>query len=494
MEAPLLVDVRKESCSDHHHHDEENDYLGVKSLKDAKFVLWNETVKLWKIALPVALSSLFQFLINSSVNIYAGHIGDIILSSISVYTGVISSIYLCLLYGMSSAVATLCGQAYGAGQIQSTGIFVQRSWIALFVTSIFLLPTHIYATPILEFLGQEKGIAKIAGNYALQVIPNMFSYAISLPIQRFLQAQCKVNAIMFISFVSLVIQNLLLYVFINAMDLGTTGLALATNVTGWVFALALTIYASCWCKEGWNGLSWMAFSDLWAFIRLSLSFSVMTCLDQWHGNFVVLLVGQLQNPVIALGSYSICMNILGIYAMLLFGMSIATSVRVSNTLGMSHPRAARYSFFVAMFESLFMGILFMIVIFFSKQQIATIFTNSEDMIKAVGDLANVLALALIISSASLVITGVATGCGWQVMVGYINLACYYIFGLSLGYFLGFIQHFGVKGLWGGTLSGSIIQILVITVIIWRTNWTKQVEQTANRMQKWSPKGIRKEMI
>ncbi|XP_016201003.1 protein DETOXIFICATION 35-like [Arachis ipaensis] len=80
------------------------------------------------------------------------------------------------------------------------------------------------------------------------------------------------------------------------------------------------------------------------------------------------------------------------------------------------------------------------------------------------------------------------------MVGYINLACYYIFGLSLGYFLGFIQHFGVKGLWGGTLSGSIIQILVITVIIWRTNWTKQVEQTANRMQKWSPKGIRKEMI
>jgi MATE family multidrug resistance protein len=36
------------------------------------------------------------------------------------------------------------------------------------------------------------------------------------------------------------------------------------------------------------------------------------------------------------------------------------------------------------------------------------------------------------------------GCGWQVMVGYINLACFYIVGLPIGLFLGFNQHLGVK--------------------------------------------------
>ena len=210
-----------------------------------------------------------------------------------------------LQYGMSSALGTLCGQAYGAGQIQSAGIYVQRSWIALVVTCIILLPIHLYATPILEFLGQEKEIADIAGKYAVQVIPSMFSFAINLPIQRFLQAQSKVNVIMCISFVALLIQNGLLYIFIYALHWGTTGLAMATNITGWVSALGLVIYAAGWCKEGWTGLSWLAFRDLWAFIRLSLSFSVMTCLEQWQGNFIVLLVGQLDNPVIALGSYSI---------------------------------------------------------------------------------------------------------------------------------------------------------------------------------------------
>ncbi|KAL4375584.1 hypothetical protein AHAS_Ahas05G0296400 [Arachis hypogaea] len=438
-ETPLLV--MEESTS-------EADYMAVKSFKDVKFVLRIETVKLWKIAAPMALSSLFNFLTISSLNIYAGHLGDIVLSSISLYFGVISAIYFTLLVGMSSALATLCGQAYGAGQIQSTRIYVQRSWIVLVMTCIILLPTHIYATEILKFLGQDKEIANLAGKYAMQAIPTMFSYAIVFPIQRFLQAQSK----------------------------------------------SLVVYVAGWCKEGWSGFSWLAFKDLWPFTWLSLSLSLMNCLEQWNGTFIVLLAGQLDNPTISLASYNICFNICGWYTMLMLGVNTAISVRISNTLGMSHPRAAKYSFYVTMSQSLFIGILFLIFVLLSKEHLALIFTNSEDMIRAVCDLAYLLAVAILLSSLSQVISGVATGCGWQVMVGYINLACYYILGLSLGYFLGFIQHLGVKGLWGGTLSGSIIQILVITVIIWRTNWTKQVEQTANRMQKWSPKGIRKEMI
>lgn len=39
--------------------------------------------------------------------------------------------------------------------------------------------------------------------------------------------------------------------------------------------------------------------------------------------------------------------------------------------------------------------------------------------------------------------GVAVGGGWQGLVAYINLACYYIFGLPLGYVLGYVAHLGV---------------------------------------------------
>ncbi|KAH1206904.1 Protein DETOXIFICATION 34 [Glycine max] len=452
----------------------ESDYLPVKSLKDLKFVLWTETVKIWRIAFPMALSALLQFLTISSTSIYAGHLGDIELSSISVYQGVISAIYFDLLFGMSSALVTLCGQAFGAGQIQSTCIYVQRSWIILTATCIILLPIYVCATPILKFIGQDHEIADLAGRYSIQVIPYMFSCAITFPFQTFLQAQIKVKVITCIALAVLVIQNVLLYIFINVFGWGTTGLAMVTNITGWVYAMALVVYTIGWCKEEWTGFSWMAFRDLWSFAKLSLASSVMSCLEQWYGTCIILLAGLLDNPVID-----------GWHTMLLLGISVAISIRVSNTLGMSHPRAAIYSFCVTMFQSLLLGIVFMIAIFLSKDEFAKIFTDSEDMIRAVADLAYLLGVSMVINSASQVMSGVAVGSGWQVMVGYINLACYYVVGLPIGIFLGFNQHLGVKGLWGGTMCGRILQMLVLLIIIWKTNWSKEVEQTAHRMRIWS---------
>ncbi|KAH1233525.1 Protein DETOXIFICATION 34 [Glycine max] len=481
METPLVVQ----------NFTSEADYFPVKSLKDVKFVLWAETVKIWRIALPVALTHLFQVLTNSSTSIYAGHLGDIELSSISVSQGVMSSIYFQLLFGMSSALATLCGQAFGAGQIQSTCIYVQRSWIILTATCIILLPIYIYATPILKLLGQDEGIANLAGRYSIQVIPHMFSFAIVFPTLRFLQAQSKVKVIMCIAFVVLLIQNGLLYIFINIFGWGITGLAMVSNIIGWLYAGALVVYTISWCKEEWSGFSWMAFRDLLAFAKLSLQSSVMGCLEQWYMTCIMLLAGLLDNPVIAVGSYSICVQ--GWHFMLLLGISTAISVRISNALGMSQPRAAKYTFCVTMFQSLLLGVLFMNVIFLTKEDFAIIFTNSEDMIQAVADLAYLLGVTMVLNSASQVMSGVAIGSGWQVMVAFINLACYYIVGLPIGYFLGFKQHLGVKGLWGGTMCGSVLQILILLLIIRKTNWTKEVEQTAHRMRIWNVNNFRSDL-
>jgi len=40
--------------------------------------------------------------------------------------------------------------------------------------------------------------------------------------------------------------------------------------------------------------------------------------------------------------------------------------------------------------------------------------------------------------------GVAVGAGWQSLVAYINIGCYYVFGLPAGIVLGFVLNFGVE--------------------------------------------------
>lgn len=44
----------------------------------------------------------------------------------------------------------------------------------------------------------------------------------------------------------------------------------------------------------------------------------------------------------------------------------------------------------------------------------------------------------------MIIAGVAVGGGWQALVAYINLFCYYVVGLPFGFLLGYKLKFGVQ--------------------------------------------------
>ncbi|KAL6127685.1 hypothetical protein ACLB2K_071048 [Fragaria x ananassa] len=426
-------------------------------------VCWKETVKLWKVAAPVAFTALFQYLIQSVTTIFIGHLGDLELSAISLAHNVINAIAVGFLRGMAYALGTLCGQAYGAGQIDSLGIYMQRSCIILTIACFLLLSLYIFATPFLKILGQQESIAEFAGNYSLLIIPQMFSFAINLPTQKFLQAQSKVGLITWISFVALVTHTGLLYLFIIVLGWGVNGAAVAYNITFWEVAVGQFVYVVFLCKE-----------------------------EMWYTMSMNILAGQLDNAVIALGSFSICLNFQSWEIMILVGVSTAISIRVSNELGMGHPRAAKYSICVAVLLSLVVGLVSMTSIFLSRDYIASVFTDSKVMQQAVAHLAYFLGAAMLLNSVAEVLTGVAVGGGWQMMVAYINLAAYYLFGLPLAIFLGFKANLGPMGLYGGIISGSALQILFLLIMTSRTNWDTEVEKTTKRIKKWGSKEIRTE--
>lgn len=206
---------------------------------------------------------------------------------------------------MGSALETLCGQAYGAGQVHMLGVYMQRSIIILLATCVILLPIYLFATPVLELLGQETAIAKLAGRYTMLIIPQLFTLAITFPTSKFLQAQSKVDVLAGIGFAALLVHAVFLWLFIYTFGWGTTGAAIAFDLTNWLTAIAQLGYVVGWCKDGWKGLSWAAFNEIWAFVRLSIASAVMLCLEIWYMMSIILLVGHLNNAVIAVGSISI---------------------------------------------------------------------------------------------------------------------------------------------------------------------------------------------
>lgn len=206
---------------------------------------------------------------------------------------------------MGSALETLCGQAFGAGQIHMLGIYLQRSWIILLFSCLVVLPIYIFSTPLLKLLGQDHDIANLAGQFTILTIPQLFSLAINFPSQKFLQAQSKVDALAWIGFLSLVEHAVLLWFFISVLGWGMVGAAAAFNFTSWLIPIAQVVYIFGWCKDSWLGFSWAAFKDIWAFVRLSVASAVMLCLEVWYMMSITLLAGHLSNAVIAVGSLSI---------------------------------------------------------------------------------------------------------------------------------------------------------------------------------------------
>lgn len=82
------------------------------------------------------------------------------------------------------------------------------------------------------------------------------------------------------------------------------------------------------------------------------------------------------------------------------------SVRVSNELGLGRPRAAKYSVYVTIFQSLLLGIFFMAVILATRDYYGVIFTNSLVLQKAVSKLGFLLAITMVLNSVQPVISGI----------------------------------------------------------------------------------------
>ncbi|KAL6291545.1 hypothetical protein ACE6H2_009055 [Prunus campanulata] len=446
------------------------DYAPVRSFDALRSMFWIETVKLWKIAGPTVITMLCMYGTNSVIVIFVGHLGAVELSAVSISLSVITTFAYGFLLGMGSALETLCGQAFGAGQVHMLGIYMQRSWIILFVATLCILPIYIFATPVLKLLGQEDDIANLAGEFTIQTIPSLFSLAINFPCQKFLQAQRKVKVLAWIAVLGLIIQIGMLCLFILVFGWGTLGAAVAFDIVRWGVAIAQVVYIMGWCRDGWTGFSWLAFKEIWAFVRLSLASAVMLCLEIWYFMSILILTGHLDNAVIAVGSLSIC-------------------VRVSNELGSGRPRAAKYSVYVTVFQCLLMGIFLMIVILITKDSFSLLFTSDKDLQQAVAKLAYLLGITMLLNSIQPIISGVAIGGGWQALVAYINLGCYYIFGLPFGYLLGYTANLGVMGLWGGMICGTALQTLLLLIVLYKTNWNKEVEEATKRVRKWGGQDV-----
>ncbi|CAA7027189.1 unnamed protein product [Microthlaspi erraticum] len=454
---------------------------------EIKREIWMETKKLWRIVGPAIFTRVSTYAIFVITQAFAGHLGELELAAISIVNNVIVGFNYGLFIGMATALETLCGQAFGAKKYDMLGVYLQRSWIVLFLCSILLLPMYFFATPILKFFGQPDDIAELSGTIALWAIPTHFSFAFFFPINRFLQCQLKNMVIAISSGVALVVHIFVCWLFVYRLNLGVVGAIATANVSWWLNGFILFTYITCGgCPLTWTGFSMEAFTKLWEFTKLSASSGIMLCLENWYYRILIVMTGNLENAKTVVDSMSICMSINGLEMMVPLAFFAGTGVRVANELGAGKGKRAKFAMVISVTQSLIVGIIISVLILFLHNQIGWIFSSSENVIKSVNNLSLLLAFSILLNSVHPVLSGAAVGSGWQSLVAFINLACYYFIGLPLGFIMGWIFNSGVKGIWAGMIfGGTAMQTLLLIFFTMRCNWEKEAQKASMSVKKWS---------
>ncbi|XP_062106951.1 protein DETOXIFICATION 41-like [Humulus lupulus] len=449
-----------------------------------RLVAW-ETRLLWILSGAAIAVSEFNYMLTFVTLIFCGHLSALELAGASVASVGIQGLAYGIMLGMASAVQTVCGQAYGSKKYQAMGIICQRAIVLHLGAAVLLTFLYWFSGSILTAIGQSDSIAEQGQIFTRGLIPQIYAFALSCPMQRFLQAQTIVNPLAYMSAGVFVFHVFLSWLVVDVFGLGLLGAALSLSFSWWLLVLSNGIYIllSPSCNHTWTGFSWKAFTGIWPYFKLTVASAVMLCLEIWYNQGLVLISGLLSNPTLSLDSITICMNYLNWDICFMLGLGTAASVRVSNELGAANPKVAKFSVFVVNGNSIIISLIFSAIVLIFRVPLSELFTSDPSIIEKVSNLTPLLAISIFLNGVQPILSGVAIGSGWQAVVAYVNLTAYYVVGLPIGCVLGFKTSLGVNGIWLGMVVGVFLQTVTLIILTAKTNWDTEVIKAADRVKR-----------
>ncbi|CAN1291525.1 Protein DETOXIFICATION 16 [Linum perenne] len=401
--------------------------------------------------------SLFQYSLQLISVMYVGRLGQLPLASASLATSFAGM-------GMGGAVETFCGQAYGAGKHKLLGIHLQRSMVVISLLTIPISILWAFTNQIFILLRQDENISSGAGTYAIFLIPSILPYGLLQCQLRFLQTQNLVSPLVVATALTTILHFLLCWAFIFRFGFGSQGAALSVAVSYWFNVVVLDIYIrfSSACRNTWTGFSKEGLKDLSGFLKLGIPSALMVCLEFWSYEFLVFMSGLLPNPQLETSMMSL-------------------STRVANELGAGRPKAAILAVRVGTCMSIVQGLSLSLILVWIRHVWGYVYTNDEELAAYIAAVIPILAVSNFMDALQAVFSGVARGCGWQLMGTFVNLGAYYLAGLPAAMLLTFVFNFGGMGLWMGIICGSTIQAFVLFGITQSTNWELEVRKAKARL-------------
>ena len=269
------------------------------------------------------------------------------------------------------------------------------------------------------------------------------------------------------------------YLFCYPFQMGLLGAPLATSVSYWLSFFLLVLYTRFLAgSRCWDGWSHEATENLNTFFRLAILGIIHVGSEWWAFEIVALAAGQL--GTIPLAAQSVIMTADQILNTVPFGVSIATSTRVGNLLGLRSSFKARRAANTAVWLSMLLGAMILAVLMGTRDHFAKLFNDDIQVVRLTAEVLPLVALFQIADGLNGSCGSSLRGIGRQQVGALVNLVSYYGGALPLGVWLAF-HGWGLQGLWVGQCIALYLVGMLEWAIVALSNWEVEVDKAFRRM-------------
>ena len=175
-------------------------------------------------------------------------------------------------FGMSCALETQCGQAYGAQQYRKFGVQIYTAIVSLTLACLPLTLLWVYLGKLLIILGQDPLISQEAGKFALCMVPALFAYATLQSLVRFFFMQSLISPLVISSSITLCFHVAFSWLMVFKSGLGNIGAAFSISTSYWLNVILLGLYMkfSTQCEKTRVPISMELFHGIGEFIRYAI--------------------------------------------------------------------------------------------------------------------------------------------------------------------------------------------------------------------------------
>lgn len=435
----------------------------------------------WKIVVMVFMKKSVDLI----TYVFLGHLEKRYLAAAGLANVTANVVGNSIVTGLVGALATICAQAHGARNYDILNATLQRGVIILLLACVPLTILWICSEPIIVALGQSQDIALLASTYLFYLIPGLFSFAYTVCLQGWLNAQQLTEATATIGVITAVLHPLWCYVLMYTLCLGYVGAAIALSLTRVLEGALLTFYVMMFYqfRSPFVFLAPAVFQHWSQFLRLGLP-NVLMNSQWWAEEVIIFLSGTFSHPEQELAAMSVYQYMISICYILPRSLATVGSCRVGHFLGEGDAPRAKVASLVSPILSLLQSVGVSMLLIGFRRDVAYIFTNDQGVNKMVGEsLIYVLAVYVVADSVQGALTGVLSGMGRQGIAGPVVFFCYYLIGLPTAYMLASTKHgmgLGVLGLTLGVAVGTWIHAAVYIVILQRTDWSQEVQRAQSQ--------------